>query len=74
MVNLPRGNTVLSRDDRLIASIVLDGTEYRANYCGLSNIVAYDECGHMSSVPWIAVYKGDDIFLRVQADHVTIRY
>ena len=74
-MELNKGGTVLSKDARPIAAIVWDGPEYfRVGQSDVTAIEAYDESGHMAPVPWIAVFKGDVIVCRVQADHVTISY
>lgn len=75
MTDLPTGHTELSRDPRPIVSIAWDGPEYfKVGVSGVTKIVAYDESGHMSNIPWLAVFKGDEIALRTAADHVAINY
>lgn len=73
-----KGDTELSKDPRPIQVIVWNGdpneSHFKVGQNGTTAIVAYDESGHMASVPWIAVFKGDEIVCRVQADAVTVSY
>lgn len=71
------GRTTLSKDTRLIKQI----ERYTANlnfYCvgmaGVTAIVAYDEKGERDYVPWLAVYQGSEILVRVSAQQFTIIY
>lgn len=77
-MKLPKGRTVLSQDPRPITSVVWvrssEGECYRVGHNDITRIEAYDESGHMANIPWIAVFKGDDIVLRTAAEHVDISY
>lgn len=70
---LPRGNTTLSRDDRRISFCVLqNGNSYVVgDKTGVTDIIAYDENGEMSYIPWIAIYKGDFLFVRVSGRYLS---
>ena len=76
MTDLPKGNTVLSRDARPIAAVFYPqeadpGFTVGSNGC--TQIVAYDESGQQA-IPWIAVFVGDEIKWRIPADQVSVRY
>lgn len=76
-MDLPKGSTVLSQDERPIAKIFAKGDLqpwFVLGVGGCTKIEAYDESGHMSCVPWIAVFIMGTIHLRVPADHVAIQY
>ena len=77
IMKLPKGHTELSKDERPISGIFWP-TEQSPVVVGensVTSIEAYDECGSMSHVPWLAVIRGDDgIILRVPADHVSVSY
>lgn len=65
---LPRGSTVLSRDDRPIVGVSFAGAGKRVHAVGqhgITKIVAYDERGIGSVQPWVAVYVGDQIVCRI---------
>ena len=76
-MNLPKGQTELSKDTRPIKAIAWDDAEqshFKVGQSGVTRIEAYDENGSMSFVPWLAVFKGDDIVHRCPADQVSIGY
>lgn len=76
-MKLPKGRTELSKDTRPITAISwadTEGSRFKVGQNGTTRIEAYDESGHMANVPWIAVFKGDEIVLRTAADHVDISY
>lgn len=76
-LGLPRGNTVLSTDDRRIMSIWWDDRDDSSIQVGKLNvteILAYDEAGQAAHVPWLAVIKEGVIDSRVPAYKVTISY
>lgn len=76
-MELPRGHTPLSEDERPIKAIYWPGEGaggFTAGEYGCTKIVAYDENGSMSHVPWIAVFKGDEIAVRLPADQVSVHY
>lgn len=76
-MDMSRGGTVLSSDERPIMAILWpdnDESHFRVGQSGVTKIVAYDESGHMAYVPWLAVFKGDEIVLRCPADQVAISY
>ena len=77
MSNLPKGATILSQDERPIKAIywpIEDDAGYVVDRGGITSIEAYDECGGMSMVPWLAVFRGDEIVVRSPADHVSVHY
>lgn len=41
---------------------------------GVTKIVAYGEPGHMANIPWLAIYKGDVLWQRVDAAGKEIGY
>jgi hypothetical protein len=76
-MDMPKGHTILSQDDRPIVAIYwpVEGVAgFRVGECGTTRIEAYDESGHMANIPWLAVFKGDEIVCRVPADHVSVHY
>lgn len=77
MIDLPKGNTVLSKDDsRAILAIHMPGDPqawFRVGR-GCTRIEAYDENGDMASIPWLAVFDGDEIIFRTAAAHVGVAY
>ena len=77
MSELPKGHTILSKDDRLIHAVYWpaeNGGGFTVGQCNVTRLEAYDERGSMSHVPWIAVFCGDEIYARVPADQVSIYY
>lgn len=76
---LPKGHTALSNDPRKIMSVETMG-EGAANYrwvrndSRVSKIEAYDEHGQMDWVPWIAIFHGDEIWVRLPAHNLKISY
>lgn len=76
---LPKGHTELSRDARPITMIewpqVEPGsTRYFLVGSNCERIEAYDENGHMSQIPWLAVFLAGEIHCRVAADQVSVLY
>ncbi len=74
--DLPRGGTVLSRDERPIQAIFYNGSEegWTADRSGGTEIVAYDENGQGAPVPWIAILKNGRIQNRIPAHLVEVYY
>ncbi len=74
-MRLPKGHTELSRDDRPIQALYWPNDEtVEVGKHGCTRIEAYDECGSMSHVPWLAVFHDDHLNMRVPADHVEVVY
>lgn len=74
-MQLPKGQTELSRDTRPIKQILWPSDEgAMVGVHGVTKIEAYDESGHMACIPWLAVFNGEEIAMRVPADQVTIQY
>lgn len=77
-MKLPKGHTELSKDARPITAIVWPNEtlspHFKVGQSGVTSIEAYDENGHMASIPWLAIFKGDEIVLRTPACHVAISY
>jgi myo-inositol-hexaphosphate 3-phosphohydrolase len=77
-----RKDISILNDDREIQSVFYPGEEIEGfSVIGpfsqggtITKIVAYSETGENAYVPWIAVYKGDSIFVRIPASQVTIAY
>jgi len=64
-------------DTRKISAIHFDdveGSSFTVGTFGITAIVAYRENGEMDNVPWLAIYKGDDIYQRLPANRVRIVY
>ncbi len=64
-------------DDRPIKTIHFEGTNPGTTAVGVgcvTKIEAYPEPGLHCSLPWIAVYEGDEITVRVPATAVSIIY
>lgn len=74
--DLPKGNTELSKDPRPIRQINVAGDmqAWFVSHPPGIRIEAYDENGSMAAVPWIAVFRGDDIIARIPAQQVSIHY
>lgn len=51
-----------------------DGSQMQVDSDGITEIVAYHENGQMAGVPWLALYRGDEILARVPSEQVMIRY
>lgn len=68
--------TELTKDQRPILSVwhcgVVEWLYEVGDNC--DSIEPYAESGHMSMVPWIAVYKDGQIIARIAADNVSIHY
>lgn len=77
-MELPKGATELSKDTRPIQVIVWPAfgnqRPLRLGHDGVTRIEAYDENGELAAVPWVAVFKGDDLVLRTAARHVFVSY
>lgn len=68
---------VLLKDKRPIKVIEWDredGSRCMVGECGVTAIVAYGEPGEYCLVPWLAVYKSDELVHRIPAGHVMISY
>jgi hypothetical protein len=66
--------TMLSKDIRAISSIFMVGDYQRSYIVGrydITRIMAVDETGEISYVPWFEVWKGDRLFARVNASYVS---
>ena len=64
----------LTEDKREIKSVCGHGIRWDVGVDGVTKIEAYDEMGQMSYVPWIAIWVGDTIILRMDAQGKTICY
>ena len=76
-MELPKGQTTLSKDNRPIHAIYWpgeNGQSFTVGTCGVTKIEAYDENGHMANIPWVAVLKGEEIAIRAPADQVFVQY
>ena len=77
MTDLPKGNTVLSQDERPIAAVFYPQESdpgFTVGSNGCTKIMAYDENGRMDCIPWVAIFVGDEIKWRIPADQVSVRY
>ena len=70
--------TELTKDERTIKSVWFlneGGGGYEVgDRFGTTKITAYAESGHMAMIPWIAIWKGNEISVRVTAEAVIIHY
>lgn len=58
-----------------ITTIGGDGRRWRVGDLGITKIEPYSENGQGAKVPWLAIYKGDSIAIRVNCAAVEfIRY
>lgn len=76
-IDMMKGHTVLSSDERPIKAIYWPGENepgWIVGESGCTRIVAYDENGSMANVPWLAVFVGDHLRMRVPADQVSVHY
>lgn len=68
------GNTMLSKDTRLIYALVLEGVSYWVGSDNVTRISAVDENGEMAHVPWFEVWRGEKLHARVNAAYVSEVY
>lgn len=64
-------------DERPIFSVSFhgaDGGTFTVGRANVERIAAYAENGQMAPVPWIAVYKNGEIWLRIPAEQVQVEY
>lgn len=77
-MDLPRGHTVLSQDDRPIRAVRYisepDGSWHEIGRSGIDRIAAYDEKGDLDWAPWIAVFSPTEIIVRIPAWAVAVHY
>jgi hypothetical protein len=71
--------TILEQDKRPIVTIEeLGRTEgyyiWTVGRNGITKIEPYGENGHMAPIPWLAIWKGEEITARVPADKFVIHY
>lgn len=65
------------QDEREISAVWFlceDGGGYSVGTVGTTKIAAYGEPGHMASIPFIAVYGGDELLVRIPATAVSVHY
>ena len=77
-VALDKAKEAAGIDDAIIqmtALVELEGEPgWRVGSSGVTAIVAYDEYGEFAMLPWVAVYRGDEIIVRVPAQQVSVHY
>ena len=62
-------------DEREIEQIFYeDGSDVNVGDSGVTAIKAYGEHGLYCNLPWLAIYKGDEIARRIPANFVEIHY
>lgn len=68
--------TDILSDDRDIVAINHIGGEYfwRVGFDDVTKIVAYPENGQSAQVPWFAIYVGDEIRWRIDAQGMMVEY
>jgi len=69
--------TELMKDDRPIQAIYWpqeDNPGWRVGESGVTAIVPYEEYGENCMLAWIAVFRGDEIIVRVPAQQVSVHY
>jgi len=68
----------LTEDNRPIDLIYLPQAPEEEFYCvghdGVTRIEVYDDNGQMARVPWLAVFKGEEVAMRSPAHHWIIGY
>jgi hypothetical protein len=63
---------IITNDPRVIQHIYPhEGWGYKVGRDGITRIEAYDEHGNGAFVPWFAVYKGDEMVMRVNAAYIS---
>lgn len=74
--DLIRGHCPLSQDDMPIKAVhQMSGDDnYVVGVKGVTRIMAYDEHGEMDWVPWVAIYAGERLWLRMPARNLKIYY
>jgi hypothetical protein len=72
------GNTVLALDKREILAVHKAGDyqteDFQVGRHGVTKIESYQEHGEYDYLPFVAVYKGDFLAVRVPAMNLTIHY
>lgn len=67
-------------DNREIDEVILrsldsaDDTSFKVGRNGITEIKQYFENGQMAAVPWFAIYKGENIFTRMDAVNCIVVY
>lgn len=59
---------VIFDNEHLIKSVCTIGENFKlwnVGERGITKIIPYREAGQMAHVPWLAIYRGDNIVLRV---------
>lgn len=57
-------------DERPIRRIWTDEIQHTVGREGVTKIDSYPENGHMAPLVWFAVYRGEEMFARVNGAHV----
>jgi hypothetical protein len=68
--------TRLTEDKRPIKSISSDEGRYtlKIGQDGITKIEVYEEMGQMTYIPWIAIWKGDVLSIRMDVQGKSIEY
>lgn len=70
-------NTIMQDKRQIMAVVELGVNEpftYRIGTWEVTNIVPYEENGHMAAITWIAVERNGEIYTRFPADKAMIFY
>jgi len=63
-------------DERPITSVFCgpSGNNFTVGTENITAIIAYNECGEYAHVPWVAIYRGEEIAYRYPAHQLAIGY
>ncbi len=73
--DLMREHTYLAKDKREIVRVFhvqYEEIGYDINNSSCDEIIAYDELGQNSCVPWLAIFKNGEIIARMPAEHAAL--
>lgn len=55
----------ITKNKRTVRRLVLEERDYEVGYDDISAIEPYDEYGQMTYVPWFNVWRGTDLWCKV---------
>lgn len=66
----------ITEDERPITTAFVNcaGEGYVLGRGGVTRIAAYNECGEYAYIPWVAIYRGEEIAMRFPAHQLTLGY
>lgn len=56
---------VITKNARIVKRLVLQERDYEVGYDGITAIEPYDEYGQMTYVPWFNVWRGAELWCKV---------